>query len=100
MAVNCHYRSHGLQAGLLISKYLDHSMSTMSLAVIVFLIVDCFLHFRAGFRGLYVYDSKDLSQAVASMELEPSPATLMLFYDEGSSTVFATGKVDVDKFLI
>ena len=32
---------------------------------------------------------------MASVELDPSPATLMLFYDEDSATVFATGKVGI-----
>jgi len=47
---------------------------------------------KAGARCINVYDSKDLSKLVASVELDPSPATLMLFYDEDSATVFATGK--------
>lgn len=68
--------------------------------ILVFLIVDYLPNFRSGFRCLYVYDSKDLSKEVAFMELEASPATLMLFYDEGSSTVFATGKVNQSKYLI
>ena len=32
---------------------------------------------------------------MASVELDPSPATLMLFCDEDSATVFATGKVGI-----
>ena len=34
-----------------------------------------------------------MSELLATVELNPSPATLMLFYDEDSATVFATGKV-------
>ena len=49
---------------------------------------------RAGARCINVYDSKDLSKLIANVELDPSPATLMLFYDEDSATVFATGKVN------
>ena len=55
-------------------------------------IVCCFCS-RAGSRCINVYDSKDISCLMANVELDPSPATLMLFYDEDSSTIFATGKV-------
>eukprot|EP00795_Rhopilema_esculentum_P000897 gene898-10652_t len=49
---------------------------------------------KLGSRIINLYDSKDLSAPIGNVELEPSPATLMLFYDEDSSTLFATGKGD------
>ncbi|XP_035791900.1 coronin-7-like isoform X6 [Anopheles albimanus] len=46
-------------------------------------------------RQIYVYKSTDLSIPVGMVGLDVSPAILMPFYDEDSSTLFATGKGDV-----
>eukprot|EP00794_Sanderia_malayensis_P007608 gene7608-8448_t len=45
-------------------------------------------------RCINVYDSKKLDECLGKEELQTSPAILMLFYDEDSSTVFATGRGD------
>ncbi|ETN67844.1 coronin [Anopheles darlingi] len=46
-------------------------------------------------RQIYVYKSTDLNIPVGMVGLDVSPAILMPFYDEDSSTLFATGKGDV-----
>uniref|UniRef100_A0A182NVF3 Coronin n=1 Tax=Anopheles dirus TaxID=7168 RepID=A0A182NVF3_9DIPT len=45
-------------------------------------------------RQIYVYKLTDLSTPMAMVGLDVSPAILMPFYDEDSSTLFATGKGD------
>ncbi|XP_058442943.1 coronin-7 isoform X3 [Malaya genurostris] len=45
-------------------------------------------------RQIYVYKSTDLSAPLGMVGLDVSPAILMPFYDEDSSTIFATGKGD------
>ncbi len=46
-----------------------------------------------------MYNSKNLDEKIATVEHDAAPATLMLFYDEDSATLFATGKVDFEYFL-
>ncbi|XP_050099196.1 coronin-7 isoform X4 [Anopheles aquasalis] len=46
-------------------------------------------------RQIYVYKATDLNIPVGMVGLDVSPAILMPFYDEDSSTLFATGKGDV-----
>ncbi|XP_053657843.1 coronin-7 [Anopheles marshallii] len=45
-------------------------------------------------RQIYVYKLTDLSAPMGMVGLDVSPAILMPFYDEDSSTLFATGKGD------
>ncbi|XP_058813557.1 coronin-7 isoform X3 [Topomyia yanbarensis] len=45
-------------------------------------------------RQIYVYKSTDLSAPLGMVGLDVSPAILIPFYDEDSSTIFATGKGD------
>uniref|UniRef100_A0A182QAX7 Coronin n=1 Tax=Anopheles farauti TaxID=69004 RepID=A0A182QAX7_9DIPT len=45
-------------------------------------------------RQIYVYKLSDLSTPMGMVGLDVSPAILMPFYDEDSSTLFATGKGD------
>lgn len=40
-----------------------------------------------------VYKSNDLKQPLTTVGLDVSPAILMPFYDEDSSTLFLTGRV-------
>ncbi|XP_052868996.1 coronin-7 [Anopheles cruzii] len=50
---------------------------------------------KASERQIYVYKSTDLSTPMGMVGLDVSPAILMPFYDEDSSTLFVTGKGDV-----
>lgn len=45
-------------------------------------------------RQIYVYKASDLSAHLGMVGLDVSPAILIPFYDEDSSTIFATGKGD------
>nr|XP_029711712.1 coronin-7-like isoform X3 [Aedes albopictus] len=45
-------------------------------------------------RQIYVYRATDLSAPLGMVGLDVSPAILIPFYDEDSSTIFATGKGD------
>ncbi|XP_055618573.1 coronin-7 isoform X3 [Toxorhynchites rutilus septentrionalis] len=45
-------------------------------------------------RQIYVYKSTDLNAPLGMVGLDVSPAILIPFYDEDSSTIFATGKGD------
>uniref|UniRef100_A0A1Q3FJI9 Coronin n=1 Tax=Culex tarsalis TaxID=7177 RepID=A0A1Q3FJI9_CULTA len=45
-------------------------------------------------RQIYVYKATDLSAHLGMVGLDVSPAILIPFYDEDSSTIFATGKGD------
>ncbi|XP_053691044.1 coronin-7 isoform X2 [Sabethes cyaneus] len=45
-------------------------------------------------RQIYVYKSTDFNAPLGMVGLDVSPAILMPFYDEDSSTVFATGRGD------
>ena len=50
--------------------------------------------FRVSERQFLVFDKNDLSKPIASEGLDVSPAILIPFYDEDSSTLFLTGKGD------
>nr|XP_029721800.1 coronin-7 isoform X3 [Aedes albopictus] len=45
-------------------------------------------------RQIYVYKATDLAAPLGMVGLDVSPAILIPFYDEDSSTIFATGKGD------
>ncbi|XP_062539455.1 coronin-7 isoform X3 [Armigeres subalbatus] len=45
-------------------------------------------------RQIYVYKASDLAAPLGMVGLDVSPAILIPFYDEDSSTIFATGKGD------
>lgn len=49
--------------------------------------------FRVSERQIIVYKREDLSNPIATVGLDVSPAILIPFYDEDSSTLFLTGKV-------
>ena len=53
----------------------------------------CVLFLSRGYRCIQTLDNKDLNKVISSVELDTSPSTLMIHYDEDSSTLFATGKV-------
>lgn len=48
---------------------------------------------RVSERQISIYKATDLSAALNTVGLDVSPAILMPFYDEDSSTLFVTGKV-------
>lgn len=52
----------------------------------------CFLC-RVSERQISIYKANDLSAPLNTVGLDVSPAILMPFYDEDSSTLFVTGKV-------
>lgn len=45
-------------------------------------------------RQIYLYDCKDISNAIEDISLDVSPATLIPYYDADSSTLFLSGKGD------
>ncbi|KAG8189255.1 hypothetical protein JTE90_013783 [Oedothorax gibbosus] len=45
-------------------------------------------------RQIFLYDIKDLSNPMGDIGLDVSPATLIPYYDEDSSTLFLSGKGD------
>lgn len=49
--------------------------------------------FRVSERQISIYKASDLSAPINTVGLDVSPAILIPFYDEDSSTVFLTGKV-------
>ena len=52
------------------------------------------LFFRVSERQISIYKATDLSAPLNTVGLDVSPAILMPFYDEDSSTLFLTGKVN------
>ncbi|KFB41792.1 AGAP000930-PA-like protein [Anopheles sinensis] len=57
-----------------------------------YLVLSCFD--KMSERQLYVYKQTDLNTPMHMIGLDVSPSILMLYYDEDSSTLFATGKGD------
>ena len=53
----------------------------------------CVVRVRSSVRQIAVYNPKDLSRQLAKVDIDTSPAILVPFYDEGSSTIFLTGRV-------
>lgn len=51
-------------------------------------------------RQIVAYKAKDLRSPLATVGLDVSPAILIPFYDEDSSTIFLTGKVKNYHFFI
>lgn len=51
--------------------------------------------FRVSERQISIYKATDLSAPINTVGLDVSPAILIPFYDEDSSTVFLTGKVGI-----
>jgi coronin-7 len=51
---------------------------------------------RVSERQIIVYSSKDISEPLATEGIDVNPAILVPFYDEGSSTLFVTGKGDLN----
>lgn len=45
-------------------------------------------------RQVYLYEAKELTNILGTCGLDVSPATLVPYYDEGSSTLFLSGKGD------
>ncbi|XP_054714139.1 coronin-7-like [Uloborus diversus] len=45
-------------------------------------------------RQIYLYDIKDITNPIADIGIDVSPATLVPFYDSDSSTLFLSGKGD------
>lgn len=50
---------------------------------------------RVSERQVYLYDCQDISNPIEDISLDVSPATLIPFYDEDSSTLFLSGKVNM-----
>lgn len=59
----------------------------------------CFLLIRSSVRNLTVYDHRNLSEALSTVEIDVAPATLIPFYDEDSSVIFLSAKVQLFLFL-
>lgn len=55
--------------------------------------------FRVSERQISIYKATDLSAPINTVGLDVSPAILMPYYDEDSSTLFVTGKVRLTKIL-
>jgi len=53
----------------------------------------CFLLTRAINRTISVYDHRNLSDVLSTVEINVAPATLIPFYDEDSSVIFLSAKV-------
>lgn len=73
-------------APVLISEFLISAMNSK-----LFLWIHHF--FRVSERQISIYKATDLSSAINTVGLDVSPAILIPFYDEDSSTLFLTGKV-------
>ena len=52
-----------------------------------------FVFCRRSDRILSVYDSRNMSEVLSTVESTVAPSTLIPFYDEDSSVVFLTAKV-------
>lgn len=53
----------------------------------------CFLFTRSSNRSISVYDHRNLSEVLSTVEMDMAPATLIPFYDEDSSVLFLSAKV-------
>lgn len=53
----------------------------------------CFLLGRSSNRTISVYDHRNVSEVLSTVEINVAPATLIPFYDEDSSVVFLSAKV-------
>lgn len=51
------------------------------------------VHFRVSERQIYVFKVDNLNTPLNTVGLDVSPAILMPYYDEDSSTLFLTGRV-------
>ena len=56
-------------------------------------IMVCFLLTRSSNRTISVYDHRNLSEVLSTVEINVAPATLIPFYDEDSSVIFLSAKV-------
>jgi coronin-7 len=50
-------------------------------------------------RQVYIFKVENLNQAIGMVGLDVSPAILIPFYDEDSSTLFATGRGKFDNLI-
>lgn len=57
-------------------------------------LINYFLIYRVSERQVYVFKTSNLNDAVGMVSLDVSPALLIPYYDEDSSTIFLTGKGD------
>lgn len=48
---------------------------------------------RSSNRTISVYDHRNVSEVLSSVEINVAPATLIPFYDEDSSVIFLSAKV-------
>lgn len=55
---------------------------------------------RVSERQISIYTVKDLAAPLHTVGLDVAPAILMPFYDEDSSTLFVTGKVNFQFFFL
>ena len=53
----------------------------------------CFFFTRSSNRTISVYDHRNVSEVLSSVEINVAPATLIPFYDEDSSVIFLSAKV-------
>lgn len=51
------------------------------------------VYFRVSERQIYVFKADNLNNPLTTVGLDVSPAILMPYYDEDSSTLFLTGRV-------
>lgn len=51
------------------------------------------IYFRVSERQIYIFKMDDLNNPLNTVGLDVSPAILMPYYDEDSSTLFLTGRV-------
>lgn len=56
--------------------------------------------YRVSERQISIYKASDLAAPINTVGLDVSPAILIPFYDEDSSTLFLTGKVCIMKFVM
>jgi hypothetical protein len=54
-----------------------------------------FVYFRVSERQIYVFKVDNLNTPLNTVGLDVSPAILMPYYDEDSSTLFLTGRVRI-----
>lgn len=65
----------------------------MSICVFFYII------YRVSERQIYVFMVKNLDQPIGMVGLDVSPAILIPFYDEDSSTLFVTGRGDTTIYI-
>ena len=73
-------------------KYLRAGVS-LDFAFSLLLIYLNHFSYRSSFRQLLVYSVENLGSPLHTHNLDNSPAILIPYYDEGTSTVFLTGRV-------